>query len=132
MAPDVSGQEGESATVTTIPMQTPKCGAHCRTTGQPCKNFVVHNCRRCRMHGARAGAPTGSRNGAYKHGCHTKQARAASQWARDMARSIDVFGAVIMTAAGGKPHKKVRRKRHVKRALRALAAAKASKGEKSE
>jgi hypothetical protein len=32
----------------------PRCGAHCRTTGQPCKNASMKN-GRCRMHGGRAG-----------------------------------------------------------------------------
>ncbi len=33
------------------PMQT--CGAHCRTTGEPCKNRPMAN-GRCRMHGGKA------------------------------------------------------------------------------
>ena len=28
----------------------------------------------CRFHGARAGAPKGSANGAYRHGLHTQEA----------------------------------------------------------
>jgi hypothetical protein len=34
------------------PMQ-PLCGAHCRTTGQPCQNFQMAN-GRCRMHGGKS------------------------------------------------------------------------------
>lgn len=34
------------------PMQA-KCGAHCRTTGQPCKNACMPN-GRCRMHGGKS------------------------------------------------------------------------------
>lgn len=30
-----------------------KCGAHCRTTGQPCKNACMPN-GRCRMHGGKS------------------------------------------------------------------------------
>jgi hypothetical protein len=30
----------------------PRCGAHARTTGQPCKAPAIRNARRCRMHGA--------------------------------------------------------------------------------
>jgi hypothetical protein len=29
------------------------CGAHCRTTGQPCQNFQMPN-GRCRMHGGKS------------------------------------------------------------------------------
>lgn len=38
----------------TYPMhQSPRCGAHCRTTGQPCKNAAMAN-GRCRMHGGKS------------------------------------------------------------------------------
>jgi hypothetical protein len=37
-----------------------RCGAHCRTTGAPCRNAPVIGRTRCRMHGARAGAPKGT------------------------------------------------------------------------
>lgn len=31
----------------------PLCGAHCRTTGEPCKNYQMPN-GRCRMHGGKS------------------------------------------------------------------------------
>lgn len=31
----------------------PRCGAHCRTTGLPCRNPAMEN-GRCRMHGGRS------------------------------------------------------------------------------
>lgn len=34
------------------PTQT-RCGAHCRTTGEPCKNPPVTDATRCRMHGGK-------------------------------------------------------------------------------
>lgn len=34
------------------PMQE-RCGAHCRTTGNPCLNFPMFN-GRCRMHGGKS------------------------------------------------------------------------------
>lgn len=44
------------------PMQA-RCGAHCRTTGNPCLNFQMPN-GRCRMHGGKSsGRPQTS--GAY-------------------------------------------------------------------
>ena len=37
----------------------PRCGAHCRTTGKPCRGMAMKN-GRCRMHGGKAGRkPTG-------------------------------------------------------------------------
>lgn len=51
----------------------PKCGAHCRTTGNPCRNPSMAN-GRCRMHGGKStGRPI-------VHGRSTKQKK--SQYAR--------------------------------------------------
>lgn len=38
--------------MTIYPMQA-LCGAHCRTTGQPCRNHQMAN-GRCRMHGGKS------------------------------------------------------------------------------
>ena len=38
--------------MTDNPMQA-FCGAHCRTTGEPCKNHKMEN-GRCRMHGGKS------------------------------------------------------------------------------
>lgn len=55
--------------MTNIPMH-PTCGAHCRTTGEPCKNYPVTGKQRCRMHGGkRSGRPV-------KNGFFTKEALA--------------------------------------------------------
>jgi hypothetical protein len=56
---------------------------------------------KCRMHGGRSGGPTGSRNGAWRHGRYTQEAKAMSAWARGLARDIDVFGAVTITKCAG-------------------------------
>jgi hypothetical protein len=50
----------------------PRCRARSKRTGQPCKAPAVRGFRVCRMHGARGGAPTGKRNGNYRHGSRTK------------------------------------------------------------
>lgn len=35
-----------------------RCGAHCRTTGQPCRSWPIQGKARCRMHGGKsAGRP---------------------------------------------------------------------------
>lgn len=40
----------------------------------------------CRMHGAQAGAPTGERNGRYRHGSMTREARAERRYVADFIR----------------------------------------------
>ena len=42
----------------------------------------------CRMHGGRAGAPKGERNGAYRHGRHTGEAKAARRKLRESIRLL--------------------------------------------
>jgi hypothetical protein len=116
--------------MTTNPMQSPKCGARTRA-GHPCESFVVRGCRRCRMHGARAGAPSGAKNGAFRTGRHTRQAREVSALMRDLARTGEAFAARVMNQHGLKPPRAIRRRRHVKRALAAAKAARAKEGEKA-
>ncbi len=53
-------------------INVPRCGAHSRRTGNPCRQPAMAN-GRCRMHGGKAGAPRGNKN-ALKHGHYTAQA----------------------------------------------------------
>src|SRR5262245_42531675 len=59
-----------------LPMhQSPRCGAHSRGSGKPCRNGAMKN-GRCRMHGGKAtGAPKGNKN-AWKHGNYSTQEKA--------------------------------------------------------
>ena len=58
----------------------PRCGAHARTTGQPCKSPAMKN-GRCRMHGGKAGRkPT--------HGRYTKAAIEQRQDVRELLRTL--------------------------------------------
>ena len=50
-----------------------RCEATARS-GAPCKNPAVTGRTRCRSHGGKAGAPTGERNGNYRHGEYTQDA----------------------------------------------------------
>ena len=62
------------------PMQS-LCGAHCRTTGEPCKNYKMDN-GRCRMHGGKStGRPK-------THGNFTKEALAERAKVVDLNRKI--------------------------------------------
>ena len=57
--------------------QAPRCSAHSKRTGKSCRAPAVKGFRVCRMHGAKGGAPTGKLNGRYRHGEHSKAAKAA-------------------------------------------------------
>jgi hypothetical protein len=65
------------------------CGARTRS-GQPCKSAPVTGRRRCRMHGGAAGsgAPTGSRNGNFRHGRYTKEVAAARRWIQEARKLL--------------------------------------------
>jgi hypothetical protein len=52
-----------------------RCGAKAQI-GKPCQSPVVQGRKRCRMHGGAhgSGAPSGERNGHYRHGLYTAEA----------------------------------------------------------
>lgn len=57
------------------PMHTsPRCTAHSKRTGEPCRAPAVNGWRVCRMHGARGGAPKGAAHGQFRHGNFTCEA----------------------------------------------------------
>ena len=57
-----------------------RCGAHCRTTGKPCRGPAMKN-GRCRMHGGKAGRkPT--------HGRYTKEAVEQRRFVREILLAI--------------------------------------------
>jgi len=60
----------------------PQCEAQTRR-GRPCKAKAANGKGRCRLHGGAlgSGAPSGRRNGNYRHGRHTKEAIAERQFA---------------------------------------------------
>ncbi len=66
--------------------KSPRCGATSKRTGARCKSPAVRGWTVCRFHGARGGAPRGTRNGAYKHGDHTKEAIEAQRVIRELIR----------------------------------------------
>jgi hypothetical protein len=58
-----------------------RCGAHCRTTGNPCLNFPMPN-GRCRMHGGRgAGRPV-------QHGYYTREAVAKRKELQELVSDV--------------------------------------------
>src|SRR3954471_5680409 len=48
--------------------RAPRCHARSKRSGRRCRAPAVRGAEVCRMHGARAGAPEGERNGRYVHG----------------------------------------------------------------
>lgn len=51
--------------------RAPRCCATSKRTRRPCQSPAERGKRVCRFHGARAGAPRGAANGAYRHGRYT-------------------------------------------------------------
>jgi hypothetical protein len=66
--------------------QAPRCNAHSKRTGQPCRSPAVRGWEVCRMHGARGGAPPGVRNGRFRTGQFTAEVVNAGRLVRAMAR----------------------------------------------
>ena len=78
------------------PMQSahdaPRCHARSKRTGLPCCAPAVNGYRVCRMHGAGGGAPSGNRNGNYRHGGRTIEAMAEAAYVRTlvgMAKDVE-------------------------------------------
>lgn len=65
---------------------SPRCTAHSKRTGLPCRNPAVRCWSVCRMHGARGGGGPGKLNPAYRHGGRTIEAEIMRQLAADLAR----------------------------------------------
>ena len=59
----------------------PRCCAHARTTGQPCRGPAVRGKARCRMHGARAGRPP-------THGRFSKKTIETRREVRELLRLV--------------------------------------------
>jgi hypothetical protein len=66
--------------------KAPRCTATSKRTKKRCKAPAVRGWNVCRFHGAHGGAPKGKANGSYKHGLHTKEARAERRSVSDLVR----------------------------------------------
>lgn len=69
-----------------------RCGAKTRA-GHPCKQAAVTGRTRCRMHGGAkgSGGPRGSRNGNFRHGLHTLEAKTTRKAIRENVREINAL-----------------------------------------
>jgi hypothetical protein len=108
----------------------PRCGARTRAGGS-CRCPAVHGRPRCRVHGCAkgAGGQPGEKNGKFKHGRFTKEAKRVSKFFREMAKDAHVLTATVMSRHDLRPPKALRRRTHVKQALAAAAKAKGKQEE---
>ncbi|KAB7610136.1 hypothetical protein F9L33_14670 [Amylibacter sp. SFDW26] len=70
---------------------SPRCTAHSKRTGKPCKSPAVRGWSVCRMHGARGGSKSGINANAYKHGGRTQEAEQLRKLANEMGRSLSAL-----------------------------------------
>jgi hypothetical protein len=74
----------------------PRCRARCRRSKLPCRGPAMHGRPVCRLHGGKGGGPKGERNGAYRTGRYTAEAKAERQATRALLsalrRLIDTAG----------------------------------------
>ena len=62
----------------------PRCSAMSKRSRCRCRAPAVKGRNVCRMHGARAGAPSGRTNGAWRHGRETNEAVARRRGLREL------------------------------------------------
>jgi len=66
----------------------PRCGAHARTTGKPCRCPAMAN-GRCKLHGGKSpGAPRGTKNGNFRHGQRTQEAAERRREVRELLQTL--------------------------------------------
>src|SRR5262249_61495028 len=66
----------------------PRCRARCRLSKLPCRQPAMRNKPVCRLHGAEGGGPKGERNGAYRSGRYTLEAKAERREQRAAVRQM--------------------------------------------
>ena len=65
----------------------PRCSATAKATGLSCRSPAVNGWTVCRMHGAGGGAPSGRKNGNYRHGWRTKEAADERRYISSLLRT---------------------------------------------
>ena len=68
--------------------EAPRCSAKSKRSGRRCQAPTVKGRKVCRMHGARAGAPKGKANGAWRHGMATDAAIGRRQELSRLMREV--------------------------------------------
>ena len=65
-----------------------RCHARCRVSKKPCGQPAMRGKRVCRLHGGKGGGPKGERNGAYRTGRYTAEAKAERRQMRALIREL--------------------------------------------
>jgi hypothetical protein len=73
----------------------PRCSATSKRTKFQCRAPAEKGKNVCRFHGARAGAPKGERNGAYKHGLFTQESIADRRLVAEIAQYHRALNALL-------------------------------------
>jgi hypothetical protein len=79
-------------------LAAPRCQAHSKRTGMPCKAPAVRGWAVCRMHGARGGHGPGKASPAYRNGSRTREAVHIRRWAMKLVRDAHEIDAVLKDA----------------------------------
>ena len=66
----------------------PRCRARCRRSKLPCRAPAMRGKPVCRLHGGKGGGPKGERNGAYRTGRYTAEAKVERKAARALIREL--------------------------------------------
>jgi hypothetical protein len=66
----------------------PRCRARCRRSKLPCRGPAMRGRPVCRLHGGKGGGPKGERNGAYRTGHYTAEAKAERRQLRLLLQEL--------------------------------------------
>ena len=66
----------------------PRCRARCRRSKLPCRAPAMRGKAVCRLHGGKGGGPKGERNGAYRTGRYTAEAKAERRQLRTLIQEL--------------------------------------------
>jgi len=66
----------------------PRCRARGRRSKLPCRAPAMRDKAVCRLHGGKGGGPMGERNGAYRTGRYTAEAKAERQATRALLKEL--------------------------------------------
>jgi hypothetical protein len=78
----------------------PRCQARCRRSKLPYRGPAMRSKAVCRVHGGKGGGPVGVRNGNYRTGRFSQEAKAERQRQRSLVRELRRFVRLLGTLGG--------------------------------